>query len=72
MPTRATLGSAAVTVRICNLSSAEVAQLVVGGALKLAPTVTDPSPEVNARSANAGPNVVAVRDEKARGRIQLE
>ena len=61
VPVRAAPGDAALTLPIFKLLRERSSSFLYVAALKLAPMLTCPSPEVNARSANEGPNVVAVR-----------
>src|SRR4051794_9013342 len=61
VPTRATDGKPASTEPSRRLSIGRSSSLVYIEEMKVTPTLTLPSPEVRARSANDGPNVVAVR-----------
>ena len=61
VPERESSGEAAVTERTCIPLNFSPPRRVKLEFMKLTPTLTPPSPVVNARSANDGPNVVAVR-----------
>src|SRR5262245_52752207 len=61
VPTRALRGIVELIDPSGRLCSSRSLSLSYVDALNVAPTLTWPSPDVNARSVNDGPNVVAVR-----------